>query len=103
MMESQLQTNYERLARHHTTRGLVRELGPGIALRIAIVLACVLLPVLPGEIQPSDVGSAPPASSSFALLPQTSSRSLRLPRSDFPGPMLNRDSQNPWTSEHSRG
>ncbi|MCP4040243.1 MAG: hypothetical protein GY733_25080 [bacterium] len=58
--EPTLHPAYQRLVRNEEPRGLVRELGLGIALLIAILLGFLLLPALPGESRFADVGSAPP-------------------------------------------
>lgn len=56
-----MQSDYQRLVRNPTSRGLVRELGLGVALLIAIVLGCILLPDMPGNAHIQAVGTAPPA------------------------------------------
>ncbi|MCH7598556.1 MAG: hypothetical protein IH973_02270 [Myxococcales bacterium] len=54
-----MQSDYQQLVRNRTSRGLVRELG--LALLIAIVLGCILLPDMPGNAHIQAVGTAPPA------------------------------------------
>lgn len=55
-----MQSDYQPLVRNESSRGLLRELGLGIALLTAIVLGCMLLPEMPGEFRSQAVGSAPP-------------------------------------------
>lgn len=43
-------SGYQRLERHDENQGSVRELVLGLALLAAVVLACLLAPALPGEL-----------------------------------------------------
>jgi len=63
-----VQANDQRLVRDRESRGLLRELGLGVALLIAIVAGCFLLPEMSGEALGRSVGSAPPASLSSSAL-----------------------------------
>lgn len=61
-----MQSEYQQLVRSRTSRGLLRELGFGVALLIAIVMGCLLLPEMPGESLTDSVSSAPPGTSQLA-------------------------------------